>query len=475
MESPNSRRLALDSNLSSTAGSPSSGWSWTWLIAALLLLGGGAGFVVWRMRSAGGPPGFMGMGQAIPVELATLDSETIRESSTFLGVLEAEQGVVLRPEADGRITQIYVTAGTLVTPGDPIVQLSPDRPQAQVNAAEANTTAAQAALTTAEAQLRAATAEQQRAEADLRLQAEELSRTTYLVTEGAQSQQQLDLATRNRDTAQASVNAARDQVAAARSAVDQARAALNQASASASATREDLQDTLVAAPIAGTVGDIPVKLGEYVQAGDNLTTITQNQTLELDLAIPVEERPRLRTGLQVELLAPGSNEVLGTGSISFISPQVNPETQAVLVKAQFPNSRGLLQDALRVEARLIWAERPGVLVPSVAISRLGEQAFVFVAQEEGCGGDPPAGGAAAAPEASGNGAPPANQPTLFACQRAITLGGVQGNDYQVLEGLETGETIVVSGILNLTNEAPIQPLDESQSAPPGAPPSADPG
>jgi multidrug efflux pump subunit AcrA (membrane-fusion protein) len=444
-------------------------------LAALVLVAGGGGFALWTLRG-GGPPQQQGMqGQALPVELEQLELGTIEESSDFLGVLDAPQGIVLRPEIEGRVTQIFVSSGDGVAAGDPIVELSPMRSQAELNAAEASVSAARAALTTAAAQRRSAEAERERARADLDLQRQEIDRTQFLVAEGAQSQQQLDLAERNLETAQSAFNAAAEQVQAAISAEQEAQAALTRSQAQAEVAQTNLGDTLISAPIEGTVGDIPVKLGDFVNVGDTLTTITQNQTLELNLSVPVEQRERLRRGLTVELQQTGAAEPLATGQISFVAPQVEANTQSVLAKARFPNPRGLLQDDQRVEATVIWQTRPGVLVPTAAISRLGNQAFVFVAappEEDGRDADGNANGEANG-EAGGNagnadgGASGGGAPSLIAKQRAVQLGDIQGDRYQVLEGLEPGETIVVSGILNLTDGVPIQPASEA-GPPPGA-------
>jgi multidrug efflux pump subunit AcrA (membrane-fusion protein) len=42
----------------------------------------------------------------------------------------------------------------------------------------------------------------------------------------------------------------------------------------------------------------------------------------------------------------------------------------------------------------------------------------------------------------------------------VKLGDIQENNYQVLEGLKAGEKIIISGLLNLTNGAPIMPASE---------------
>ncbi len=442
---------------------------WPWLFGALILLLGGGGVALFALRRGGPPQQQMMQGQAIPVELEKIQPGTIEDSSQFLGVLDAQQGVVLQPEVDGRITQIFVSSGDEVAAGDPILELSPDRSQAEYSAAEASVSAARAAANTARAQLESAQAEQTRALADLELQQQDFQRAAYLTSEGAQSEQQLDIARRDRDTAQATYNAAERQVAAAQSAVAEAEAALNRTQAQASAAQEDLQDTRIVAPIDGVVGDIPVKLGEFVQVGNPVTTITQNQILELNLSIPVEERERLRTGLEVQIRRPGETTSLTTGQIRFISPQVDATTQSILAKAQFNNARGLLQDDQRIEATVIWRTRPGVLVPVTAVSRLGNQAFVFVAQTPEAGAESsPAGSAGPANGGAAN--PTGEPPQLIAEQRAVELGDIQGDRYQIINGLEPGETIVVSGILNLTDGVPIQPA--GAAPPPGQLPSA---
>jgi RND family efflux transporter MFP subunit len=184
------------------------------------------------------------------------------------------------------------------------------------------------------------------------------------------------------------------------------------------------------------VGDIPIKIGDFADSSTTLTTVTQNRSLDLRLAIPLERRSNLRRGLRVELTDPQGNP-LGTGQISFISPQVDAAAQSILAKATFDNLQGLLLDGQYVKAKVIWNDKSGILVPTSAISRLGGQPFVFVAKQN----------------LTEQGQPP----MLVAEQREVQLGAIQGNAYQVIEGLQPGEKIVISGILNLSDGAPISP------------------
>ena len=135
--------------------------------------------------------------------------------------------------------------------------------------------------------------------------------------------------------------------------------------------------------------------------------------------------------MPVELLD-AQNKVVGRSRISFISQGVNNETQSVLVKSLYENNDGKLRSEQFARTRVIWDKRPGVLVPTTAISRIAGQDFVFVAETN-------------------------EKSQRIARQQPVKLGEIQGNSYQVIEGLKAGEEIVISGIQKLSNGAPIVP------------------
>ncbi len=382
--------------------------------------------------SRGGTPPEAGPPPGVSVKLATVESSMVEQSTEFVGSLEAENRVVLRPETEGRVSQIFVSSGSRVAAGTPIVQLRPDKGQAEVGGAIANVNAARAARNNAQAELRALEAERVSAAADVQLQNEQFQRISNLVTQGALARERLDQVTRDRNAAVAALNAVQERIGAARATLDEENAALQQAQSNATLRSEELQDTRVVAPIAGVIGDVTAKVGDYVRAGDTLTTIIQNNSLSLRLSIPVERASQLRVGLPVQLTGAQDSTPLGTGRISFVSPQVNTQSQAILAKASFPNSQGILRDGQLVKSRVIWSRSSGVSIPTTAISRVAGQNFVFVAQTQG-------------------------ESKLIARQKPVKLGEIKGNNYQVTEGLQPGEKIVVSGILNLSDGAPIIP------------------
>lgn len=422
---------------------PKQSWKIVLGLIVLLLLGYG-GWRWWQssQTDSASPQATQAQAQAAPVGLRTLQSSTVEETSQFIGSLTSPQSVTVSPEIEGRVSQIYVAEGDEVQAGKPLIQLRPNRQTAQLSSLQAALNSAQAARANAQAQLQSVQSERSAAAAEVELQNQQTSRRQFLVEQGALAREELDLAQRDRATAIADLNSLDDRIQAARANLNQAEAAVEEARANVEVAQDQLQDTNITAPFAGEVGDIIVKLGGYVAPGNPLTSVTKNDPLELELAIPVQRRSDLRKGLPVELEDTQGNP-LGEGQITFVSPQVNANSQTILTQARFPNPDGQLRDSQDVRARIIWNERSGVLVPTTAVTRIGGQAFIYVARQQ-----------ENKSQAQGQ---TQNQPQLVARQVPVELGEIQNNNYPVLEGLKSGDRVVVSGILNLSDGAPIKP------------------
>jgi len=398
--------------------------------------------------------------RAVPVKLQTIETTTTQNSSDFVGTLEAQQRVALAPQIEGRIEQILATNGQAVKRGTPIIQIEPTRQQEQVNssqsavsariadynAAIANVNSAQADEARSAAEVERAKADLQQTQAELELAQVTFDRTKFLVAQGVQPKQELDDRTRDvntkraaRDAQQQTLNASIKSLKAAQERIKQTQASVQgqkalvaQAQADLAVAQQSLNYNLVVAPIDGIVGRIDVKVGDFVTIGQQLTSITQNRDLYINIGIPVERSAQLQIGTPVQIIkADGKPGV--KGKVSFISPQVDPNTQAILAKVSFENN-GSLRDSQFVRVRVIWAEQPGVLIPTTAVTRIGGQEFVFVATpSEGKDG----------------------QTRETAKQKPVVLGSIQGQSYQVISGINPGDKVVVSGITNLTDGVPI--------------------
>jgi RND family efflux transporter MFP subunit len=377
------------------------------------------------------------------VQVQTLANGTLQDSTEYVGTLEAAQAVDLKPQIDGRINQIAVRPGARVNRGDVIFTLSLDQTAPQVGSAQANVNAAVAARNNATQQLRVAGSQLSSAQSQYELAQINNTRYQYLSQQGAVNQATAEQYATNLRVQRDAVRIARDQIRAAQEGLNQANANVRSSQANEETARVSLNFKQVAAPIAGIVGNITLKPGDYVTTGQTLTTVNQNNFFDLQIPIPLNHANELRTGLAVQLLDPTSGNQLGSGSIYFVSPQADPIAQVILTRARFPNSNGNLRNAQYVRARVIWQTRPGVLVPTSAVTTTGGQNFVFVAENTTANG---------------------KQQTV-ARQVPVALGAIQGQNYQVLQGLKAGDRVITSGILRLTDGAPVAPQTANAAQP----------
>jgi RND family efflux transporter MFP subunit len=346
------------------------------LRAAVMLLAGAAAACGsgTRTGAAGGQP------PATLVETSQVARAPVEDATEFIAAIQSLASTGIKPEVTGELVKILVTSGERVQAGAPLFQIDPARQQASVSSQDAARAAQVATVTFA---------------------GQQLERTKILEKAGAASQQELE-------QAQATYDAAAAQLAALDARLREERVTLGY--------------YLVRAPGPGTVGDIPVRAGSHVTPDTVLTSIDLNQDLEVDVRVPLERSRDLQIGLPIVIDGGGGEPV--RSSIFFISPRVDDQTQAVLVKGRVPANAGLRTSQL-VRARIVWNTAEHLTVPVLSIVRVNGQPFVFVAETRG--------GA------------------LVATQRLVTLGPIVGNDQVVLTGVSAGERIVVSGVQKLDN------------------------
>jgi multidrug efflux pump subunit AcrA (membrane-fusion protein) len=154
-------------------------------------------------------------------------------------------------------------------------------------------------------------------------------------------------------------------------------------------------------------------------------------------------------GLPVEILD-AKGKAVAKGNISFISPNVTPNAQSVLARASFNNIGRELLNRQLVQAKLIWNQGSGILVPATALSRIGSETFVFVTESATD--------------------PKTKKSQLIVKKQAIKLGKMQGNNYQVLSGLQQGEKFVTAGLMNLQEGMPVIDLNQMPAQTPDAKP-----
>lgn len=349
------------------------------LLAAVVAFAGGCG------KTSAGDPKAGGGPQAMPVQVKVAQAESVPETTEYLSVLKSRHSANINPQVEGYITKIFVNSGDRVTVGTPLLQIDPLKQQAAVSSQEGARAAQEATVRYAQIQL---------------------DRSRKLYAAGVVPKQDVDNAQTNYDAALAQLKALSDQV--------------NQ-------QQVELHYYRVTSPRDGIVGDIPVHVGDRVAVTTLLTTVDEPGPLEAYIYVPADRARNLRLGLPVHLTDDAGIKLADT-RITFLSPQVDTETQTVLAKALVENPRGL-RVAQQLRAQVVWSTHEGTVIPILAVTRITGQFFAFLAVKEGN--------------------------STVARQKLLKVGDTLGNDYVVLEGLKPGDHIIVSGLQFLQDGVPV--------------------
>lgn len=332
---------------------------------------------------------------AMPVQIQVAETKTIPDTTEYLSILKSRHSSAINPQVEGQIVKIFVKSGDRVKPGQPLLQIDPLKQEATVSSQEA----ARAAQ-----------------EANKRLAQISLERAKKLFDAGVISKQDFDNAQTGYDAADAQLRALDEQVRT---------------------QKVELKYYEVSSPMDGLVGDIPVRVGDRVSVSSLLTTVDEPGALEAYIYVPIDRSKDLKIGLPVKLVD-ADEKPLAQTSVTFISPQVDTDTQTVLAKAAIPNSAAKLRIAQQVRAQITWGVRQGPVVPILSVVRINGEYFAFVASKESNG--------------------------TFARQKLLKLGEPLGNDYPVLSGLKSGDHVITSGTQFMQDGMPVA---EQAAAPAG--------
>jgi cobalt-zinc-cadmium efflux system membrane fusion protein len=178
---------------------------------------------------------------------------------------------------------------------------------------------------------------------------------------------------------------------------------------------------IVTAPIAGTVTQRQVGLGQYIQSGGANPVYTIGDLSRLWLVANVREvdAPLMRVGAPVAVHVPAYPERVFDATISWVAPALDPTTHRLPVRAEIANPDGALKPMMFANFSIgTGAAVTAPAVPPSAIVYEGDSARVWVAEDDG---------------------------TIAA--RAVTTGRTEAGMVEIKEGLTPGERVVTRGTL----------------------------
>lgn len=352
-----------------------------------------------------------------PTEVGVIvaQPQSVEQTVELSGRTSAYEISDVRPQTSGVILKRLFTEGSFVREGQPLYEVD-----SSIN--RTNLESAKAALVRQQANLNA-----------LQVKA---NRYRQLVGINAVSKQEYD-------DLVAQIKLAEADIAASQASVKNAQI--------------DLGYSTVRAPISGQSGRSSVTAGALVTANqaNALVTIQQLDPIYVDISQSSAELLRLRQQLsqgsidrsnntKVRLKLEDGSYYSVEGNLAFSDASVNPDTGSVTLRAVFSNPNHLLLPGMFANAQIVQGVIPNAyLVPQAAITRTPTgQAMAMLVNAKG-----------------------------LVEPRQITTSGVQGQNWIVTQGLNTGDKVIVDGIAKVKPEQEVvaKPYQPQAAAPQGQP------
>ena len=376
---------------------------WVWFILISLIAAGG--FVAWKIQqvsstAAAGKPGAKVLSLATPVFVSPARQGDMNVYLTGLGSVTPLNSVTVRSRVDGQLMAVHFREGQTVTKDSLLAVIDP-RPF-------------QVLLTQAEGQMARDREQLNNARMDL-----ERYRTLW---------KQDSIPRQQMDTQEALVRQYEGSVKVDQGQIDSAKLQLTY--------------SRITAPISGRIGLRLVDPGNMVHATDTggLLTIVQVQPIAVQFPLPEDSLPqvllKMKGGqLAVEAFDREMKLKLASGELTTVDNQIDPTTGTVKLKAVFTNRGSELFPNQFVNARLLVdIKKDAIIVPSAAIQKNPQGAFVFVLNQD-----------------------------KSVTMKQIKTGLSQGGETSVVDGLEVGEHVVVDGAERLRDGSKVEVKDRDQT------------
>ncbi|WP_019851377.1 efflux RND transporter periplasmic adaptor subunit [Desulfitobacterium sp. PCE1] len=324
----------------------------------------------------------------IPVEVQSATARTLVETAIFSGKAISDQEVSIVPKMPGKVTGINVKVGDKVQAGQVLFTM--------------DTVDLQKSVDTAMIAIKSAELSYQMTKDSLDSAKENLERQRALYEAGAISKVQFE-------GMEDQVTSLENNLKAVQLQMEQAQLGYNQA-------YDAMSDMTVTAPVSGTLAALNVVVGQMASQAMAAVTITQLDALYVSLSVPENIVNTLKVGQEATVIINSAGEKEIKGVLTSLAPAANAQTGLYPVKVTIENTENLVKPGMFAKVEIPTKTKENVLaVNSEAVVLKNGEYIVFVVEEE------------------------------RAVAKKVRSGLDTGAEVEILEGLQTGEQVVVKG------------------------------
>ncbi len=370
----------------------------------------------------------------IPVVVSKPGTGTVTMNYKSTGTIEAESESQLSFPSGGRLVEIAVDEGDQVSTGQALARVDSLQYQEMVNAA---TAAHGAALDAVKAQEAAhEVAQNQVDDAQNRFEQVETNynRFKQLYAEGVATKKEFEDMEAAYKSAKLAVESAEDGLKASALQVEIASGQADASEAQLEQARKSLSDAVLRAPYDGVVAERMMSVGELAGPGAPVYRITGNGARKVVIRVPEEFHGKVKVGDVVKISLEYYPGQTIDAPVSRITPDVSSESRAFTVEVIVPSEYNALPGSFaQIEMGLEKAVDV-LTIPMSAVLSFTDGQGVYV---------------------NNNG---------VAEKRIITIGLIEGETVQVVDGLSADDEVVIVGNRFLNEGANIEATQQAPAA-----------
>ncbi len=386
---------------------------------------------------------------AVPVQVVTVQKETIQRTVTAEAILFPLQQAAITPKISAPVKAFYIKRGSRVRKGQLLAVLENSDLAAAAQENKGSYDQAQAAYETTTVsdlpqEVKKAQLDAQAARELFAAQQKIYNSRKELFQQGAMPRKELDQAGVDLTNARNQYEIAQQRLdslmkVGKTQALKSAAGQLESAKGKYLGSAAQLSYSEIRSPIDGVVADRPLYPGEMAAAGTPLLTVMDISQVVARAHIPQLESALLKVGDPATILVPGEENPV-EGKITVVSPALDPNSTTVEIWVQAKNAEQRLKPGASVSLSMLAQTIPNALViPAAAL---------LTAQD----------GATSVMQVSAD-----NR----AHQKNIKVGVRQGGEVQVIEGLQAGDHIVASGAYGLPDNTKVKAESPAAGTEPG--------
>jgi RND family efflux transporter MFP subunit len=311
-----------------------------------------------------------------PTQVSAVDSklEEWQIELKSVGGVEGINSINIANEIDGRVTDINFISGQKVKKGDLLISLNDETEQASLASSESK----------------------------LKLAKLNLERSKRLLDKKFVSQADYDQNQSVVDGAEADIKSANSLI-----------------------SKKNIK-----APFSGIVGINKIKIGQYLQTGTTIVSLTDSSKMLINMTRPEQDLSKLKVGQRIEAKFEAYPDQVFNGILTAIDPQIDEQTRNINLQATIENDKNLLSPGMFAETKIILSENSKVItVPETAIEYSIYGNIVYIIEN--------------------------NKDKLIVKSVNVTIGDKKNDRVAIISGVAANQKIIANGQVKVSNGAEV--------------------